>query len=237
MTLLQGLPSNFITVTTPVDTGTVTNQLPQFPNLPKLPTTPQANEIQNIVVDALIAKILPETQITQLIERYRLPDGTLDLDRAREELNKTYQDIVDNYKKIVDASQPPRVEIAGILASLLPKIPVPNIPNPARIAQYIENLLEKKKQAEQLVVMKKQKVEAQLEQTPFTALQTRINEVSNNQRPANVCITTETGNTQQEALNKAEFKLKNVQKCANKELQILNSKEENGVFIVTARIL
>ncbi len=237
MTLLQGLPSNFVSTTLPVNTDIVTNKLPQFPNLPKLPTIPQVGELPNLEVDELITKILPETQINQLIEKYRLPDGTLNLDKAQEELNKTYQDVVDNYRKIVDASQPPRIEVAGILASLFPKIPVPNVPNPVKIAQYIDDLLERKKRTEQLVIMKKQELEAQLEETPFTAIRTRINRVYDNQRPADTCITTETGSTQQEALDKAEFKLKNVQKCANKELQILSSKQENGVFIVTARIL
>jgi hypothetical protein len=237
MKLLQGLPSNFVSDAVTVNADSVTNQLPQFPNLPKLPTISQVGEQPNLEVDELITKILPETQINQLIEKYRLPDGTLNLDKAQEELNKTYQGVVDNYKKIADASRPPRIEVAGILASLLPKIPVPNVPNPVRIAQYIDNLVERKKRTEQQAIMKLQKLDAQLEETPFTAIQTRINNEFNNQRPTGICITTETGSTQEEALTKAEFKLKNVQKCTNKELQILNSKQENGVFIVTAGIL
>jgi hypothetical protein len=86
-------------------------------------------------------------------------------------------------------------------------------------------------------VIAKQLAEAQDEETPFTARQQARNSRQSLLSPPKSCITTETGSTQEEALEKVEFTLKRVLRCGNAELQILSSKQENGVFIVTAGIL
>ena len=118
---------------------------------------------------------------------------------------------------------------------------VPDIPTVAEFKQYVNKKIEEAKKKCQEQAIAKQIAEAQLEETPFTARQETQNNRTIRLTPDPACVTTETGITQEEALSKAEFKLKRIQKCCeccgNTPLQILNSKQENGVFIVTAGIL
>lgn len=119
-------------------------------------------------------------------------------------------------------------------------IPI-ELPTVAEFKQYVNQKIEEGKQKCQQEAIKKQLQDAQQEETPFTARQNASNKTAKKQEPDSSCITTETGKTLAEALRKAEFKLKRVQKCCeccgDRELKILSNKQENGVFIVTAGIL
>lgn len=119
-------------------------------------------------------------------------------------------------------------------------IPI-ELPTIAEFKQYINAKIEESKQKCQKQAIARRLAEAQEEETPFTARQQAKNNRNSLLSPAKSCITTETGNTQEEALEKAEFTLKRVLKCCeccgNAGVQILSSKQENGVFIVTAGIL
>lgn len=119
-------------------------------------------------------------------------------------------------------------------------IPI-ELPTIAEFKQYINLKIEESKQKCQQQIIDKQLTEAQDEETPFTARQLDKNNRDKLLSPVKSCITTETGKTEEEALEKAEFMLKRVLKCCeccgNAGLQILSSKQENGVFIVTAGIL
>lgn len=118
-------------------------------------------------------------------------------------------------------------------------IPI-ELPTIAEFMQYVNVKIEESKQRCQKQAIAKQLAEAQDEETPFTARQQARNSRQSLLSPPKSCITTETGRTHEEALEKAEFTLKRVLKCgkcSNAELQILSSKQENGVFIVTAGIL
>lgn len=119
-------------------------------------------------------------------------------------------------------------------------IPI-ELPTVAEFRQYVNKKVEEAKKKCQRQAIAKQLAEAQQEEVPFTARQDEINNAAKNQEPEPACVTTETGRTYEEAVSKAEFKLKRIDKCCeccnNKEFKILSSKQENEVFIVTAGIL
>jgi hypothetical protein len=122
------------------------------------------------------------------------------------------------------------------------KVGIPiELPTVAEFRQYVNKKIEESKKKCQQETIKKQLADAQQEETPFTARRTAINNFAKTQEPEPACITTETGATLEEAVSKAEFKLTRIDKCCeccnNKELKILSSKQENGVFIVTVGIL
>jgi hypothetical protein len=122
------------------------------------------------------------------------------------------------------------------------KIGIPiELPTVAEFRQYVNKKIEESKKKCQKQAIAKQIADAQEEEVPFTARQDTINNAAKRQKPEPACITTETGRTLDEAVSKAEFKLKRIDKCCeccnNKELKILSSKQENGVFIVTVGIL
>lgn len=117
------------------------------------------------------------------------------------------------------------------------------LPTVAEFRQYINAKIEEAKQKCQEQTIKKQLADAAQEELPFTA---RLNAITLANTAATrdagpPCITTERGKTVDEAISKAHFKLSRIQKCCEccgtKELKIINSKEENGVFIVTVGIL
>jgi len=122
------------------------------------------------------------------------------------------------------------------------KVNVPiELPTVAEFRQYVNKKVEEAKKKCQRQTIAKQLADAQQEEVPFTARQDEVNSASKKQEPEPACVTTETGRTYDEAVSKAEFKLKRIDKCCeccnDKELKILSSKQENGVFIVTAGIL
>jgi hypothetical protein len=144
-----------------------------------------------------------------------------------------------------------------LLASRIPTIPaipaalklaiglqisVPlEVPTIAEFRQYINAKIEEAKIKCQQQIISRELADALAEDTPFTARQDAQNNTARSLSPDQSCIVTETGATEEEALRKAEFKLKRVLRCCeccgNTSLTKLSSKQENGVFIVTAGIL
>lgn len=152
-----------------------------FPNLPTLPNSnniiPQQVSVASKTILGLIEKGIPEKEIDAVIEKYRLPNGTVDLDMVNDDLNLKYERLNQGYAKIVEGLQatPVSLTVSGILAGLVPKIPSPNIPSPAEIRQYINNIIEKKKRQEQQIIMRAQRLAAAEEELPFTARNTLQN--------------------------------------------------------------
>lgn len=110
----------------------------------------------------------------------------------------------------------------------LPKI---SIPSPAEIRQFINQRIDQAKRKRQETIISTQLEAAQQEETPFTARQVTENNVPSAPK---VCIATETGTTLEIAQKKAEFKLLRVLKCSGQQ-QIVDVRQENGVFIVTVK--
>lgn len=229
MTTLPSLPTNL----NPNSVGksvanVIQNATPQFPNLPKIPTVNLTNSTPTF---KLIETTLPESEIDKLIEKYRLPDGTVNLDDVNEELNNKYDKINKGYEAIINGLQVPPIQLTGILSALIPTIPVPVIPSPAEIRDYINDIIEKKKIAQQQAIINTQRLAAKEEESPFTARQNeeQLNKVES------VCITTETGSSEEDAVSKAELRLRRSQQCSG-NTTVLNSTEQNGIFIVTVKI-
>ncbi len=198
MTPLPSLPANLNTSNIGTTLAGVASQVtPQFPSLPSIPNVPNISGLQGLVSSnlvgptaqlqqfsaasattlAIIEAAIPEEQITQLIEQYRLPNGTVDLNSVKNELNQINNNLTTTYSKVIDSSQLPAVSVSGVLTQLIPDIPIPNIPSPAEIKQYINNLIDRKKQLEQQVIMKGQQLEAEREQLPFTARNEEVNTI------------------------------------------------------------
>lgn len=197
MTPLPSLPANLNTNNIGTTLSEITSQVtPQFPSLPSIPNVPNISGLQGLVSNnltgttqlqqfsaasattlAIIEAAIPEEQITQLIEQYRLPNGTVDLNSVKNELNQINNNLTTTYSKVIDSLQLPAVSVSGLLTQLIPDIPVPNIPSPAEIKQYINNLIDRKKQLEQQVIMKSQQLAAEKEQLPFTTRNEEVNTI------------------------------------------------------------
>lgn len=195
MTPLPQLPTNLSTDNIGTSISGVVSQgvIPQFPNLPTVPNAPSlaglTGQVQGLISNqlsgpltqiqqfnaasgatlALIEAAITEDQITQLFEQYRLPNGTIDFESVTTELNSIETDLTTTYDKVIEVGQLPPVSVSGLLTELIPEIPVPNIPSPAEIKQYINNVIEKRKQLEQQAIMKAQKLQAEKESLPFSA--------------------------------------------------------------------
>jgi len=195
MTPLPQLPTNLSTDNIGTSISGVVSQgvIPQFPNLPTVPNAPSlaglTGQVQGLISNqlsgpltqlqqfnaasgatlALIEAAITEDQITQLFEQYRLPNGTIDFESVTTELNSIETDLTTTYDKVIEVGQLPPVSVSGVLTELIPEIPVPNIPSPAEIKQYINNVIEKRKQLEQQAIMKAQKLQAEKESLPFSA--------------------------------------------------------------------
>lgn len=198
MSPLPPIPTNLSTATATTNlSGIVQQAIPQFPAVPSIPGVPDvAGQAQAVVgaavagalaaplaqlqqfsaasqaTLALIDAAIPEEQILAIIERFTLPDGTVLWDQVEAELNKLRQTVVNTYQKIIDGLQLPPISVSGLLAKLIPDIPVPEIPSPGDIKQYINNFIERKKLAQQQAIMKLQAKKAELAKQPeFARLQ------------------------------------------------------------------
>lgn len=194
MTAIPQIPSNLLPNTVGTDVSSLVKQaVPQFPAMPSIPNIDVAGQAQALVGGAvagalagplgqlqqfsaasqttlaLIENAIPEEQILAVIEKFKLPDGTIEWDKVEIELDKLGVRITETYKKIIDGLQLPPISVSGLLAELIPDIPIPEIPSPGDIKQYINNFIERKKLAQQQALMKLQAQKAKLERTPFTA--------------------------------------------------------------------
>lgn len=118
------------------------------------------------------------------------------------------------------------------------------IPTVADFKQRINQKIEEQKAKCQQEIINKQLRDAQEEETPFIARQNAVN-LSNEQKLAkavnkneSTCVATEIGSSLEEATNKGIFMLTRVLKCCGKtQATVLNSKQENGQFVVTVGII
>jgi len=186
MTPLPTLPTNLSTNNIGTTVSQITTQVvPQFPNIPTIPSVTDAQGVisnalagpttqlqqftaASATILGLIEVAIPEKQISQLIERFRLPNGTVDFGAVNTELNKINETITTTNDKIINAQIPP---VSELLSGLIPTIPTLDIPSPAEIKQYINNLIDRRKQLEQEAIMKLQDLEAEKELTPFSSRQ------------------------------------------------------------------
>ena len=118
------------------------------------------------------------------------------------------------------------------------------IPTVADFKQRINQKIEEQKRKCQQEIINKQLRGAQEEETPFIARQdsTNLSNQQNTARPVNSnesnCVATEIGSSLEEATNKGIFMLTRVLKCCGKtQATVLNSKQENGQFVVTVGII
>lgn len=204
-------------------------------------------------VDELLAKI---QGYSEQLQNANLSVGG----KIKNEIIKTTVDPLFNFGcvnlelPVLQLSLLTNLYLSGINVPTIPAIPDPlklllglnanfklELPTVADFIQYINAKIEETKEKCQEQAIRKQLADAQREETPFTARRTAVNSFAKSQEPEPACITTETGVTLEEAVSKAQFKLTRIDKCceccSNKELKILSSKQENGVFIVTVGIL
>lgn len=177
MTSLPQLPPNLQSTVPKIPN--VTPQIPQFPaelkNLENIGA--QADAVTQKLIDAAI----PENIVDDLIQRYKLPDGSVDFEQVAVKLNE----IADNFANGLTSPPPPTLTspsaaILKLLDALIPELPVINIPTPAQIQNRVKTLLEKRAAARQKVITKAQLQAAKLErESPFTA---RSNLINNSQR-------------------------------------------------------
>lgn len=138
---------------------------------------------------------------------------------------------------------PPIPEPIKLLLGFDVKLPI-EIPTVADFKQRVNQKIEEQKRKCQQAAIDKQISDASAEETPFFARQEAQNLLNqrNLARPKNLnesnCVVTETGSSLEDATNKAIFILTRVLKCCGKtEAQVLNSRQENGNFIVTVGII
>lgn len=130
-----------------------------------------------------------------------------------------------------------------LLLGLTISIPL-EIPTVADFKQRINQKIEEQKSKCQQDIIDAQILDAQAEETPFIARQDTMNlsDQQNAAQPVNAnesnCVVTEIGSSLDEATNKAIFMLTRVLKCCGRtQASVLNSKQENGKFVVTVGII
>lgn len=176
MTPLPELPVN-------LRTGFSAPRLPSFPNLPNIDEKVDAAKslvesatnipIPSIDTDAL-ANLIPEGLVDQLMAQYKLPDGSVDFGKVNELLNEKIEQI----QRATTVPEIPDISVSGLLAKLIPTIPVIRIPTPAQLQNRINQLIEKKKVAQQKLLIQAQLEKANLEKTPFTARRRQVNDIA-----------------------------------------------------------
>jgi len=115
----------------------------------------------------LIEAAVSQDFVNQLVSRYTSPDGVADVKCVADELLKAANTLEDANEKQITVQQLPPISVSGVLASLFPQIPVPNIPSPAEIKAYISELIERKKQEQRDAIVKLQKAKADADELSF----------------------------------------------------------------------
>lgn len=113
---------------------------------------------------AIIDAALSDAIIDELLERFRVPpSGLPDIQCVRDELIKIHDTLNTTNETTIEILQGPPVDLAGLITSLIPEIPVPVIPSPGEIKERIMLKLEQKQQEQQEALMKLQKARKQVE--------------------------------------------------------------------------
>lgn len=184
MTSLPNLPANLdptctscgnISATSTQLTTGITGQFAQVQGA----LTSQTAELQSLVAQVstvnaatrtVVETVISQNVINQLLAQYTTPDGIADIQRLAEELVKLSNKVVKANEAKITATQRPPIAVSGLLASLLPPIPVPTIPSPAEIKEYIVGLIERKKQEQRDAIVKIQKAKAEADNISFVSI-------------------------------------------------------------------
>lgn len=119
---------------------------------------------------ALIEAAISQDVINQLLAQYTTPDGVADIQCVADELVKLSNKLEKANEAKITATQRPPIAVSGLLSSLLPPIPVPTIPSPAEIKEYIVGLIERKKQEQRDAIVKIQKAKAEADNISFVSI-------------------------------------------------------------------
>lgn len=181
MTPLPELPANLQSSVSKVPS--LTQQIPQFPVVPQIPQVPQVEQIQNLqnaikqadsITQKLIETAIPESTIDSLMQTYKLPDGSVDFEKISQILNSK----ADMLLKSTSVPEIPKISFSGGLASLIPDIPVVELPTPAKVKKWIDTIIEKRKAAQQQLITQRQLEAARLEaESPFTVRKNILTDV------------------------------------------------------------
>jgi hypothetical protein len=119
----------------------------------------QANAA-NAATRALIETAIPDDLIDEIIQKYTPVGGIANIKCVVDELNKTADTLNKTYEKIINTSELPPVEVSGLLEELIPPIPIPDVPSPGEIKEYLFEVIEKKKKAQQEALIRAQSIAA-----------------------------------------------------------------------------
>ena len=108
----------------------------------------------------LIEQAIPDTLVDQIIEQYTPVGGVANIKCVADELNTLYNKLNEANNRRIDANQLPPVTIGGLLEILIPPIPVPDIPSPVEIKEYIFEVIERKKRAQRDALVRAQLIKA-----------------------------------------------------------------------------
>ena len=118
---------------------------------------------------ALIEAAISQDFVNQLVSQYTTPDGVADVKCVADELLKVANTLEEANEKQITIRQLPPISLSGVLASLFPQIPVPNIPSPAEIKAYISELIERKTKEQRDAIVKLQKAKAEADELSFVS--------------------------------------------------------------------
>jgi hypothetical protein len=154
----------------------VPNLAPQVPQFPNLPSVAGVNAISSVSAqfggltsaNPLIKAAIPESILDDLIEKAKETDGSVDFNEVTTKINA-------KVNSFISASTVTKIELPT-LPSLIPKLPVIDIPTPAEIRAYVNTLIQQRKIEAQQLVTETQLREAEAELKPFSNRKTKQND-------------------------------------------------------------
>lgn len=141
--------------------GAIAGQVAQLQSL-----TSQVNAAST-ATRAIIEAAISEDFINQLLAQYTPPGGIANIKCVADELTKVYDKLNTANEVTIDLTQGPPVSLGAALEELIPPIPVPDVPSPAEIKEYIADLIERKKKQQQEAILKLQRKEAEASDASF----------------------------------------------------------------------
>ena len=171
MTPLPDIPENLRP-----NLPSVPNLVPQTPQFPNLPSVTGANVAPSVSTqlatvnsaNPLIKAAIPESIVDDLIEKATESDGSVDFNEVTTKINA-------KVNAFISASTVTKIELPTI-PSLIPRLPVIDIPTPAEIRAYVNTLIQQRKIEEQELITQTQLREAEAELRPFSNRKNKQND-------------------------------------------------------------
>lgn len=116
---------------------------------------------------AVIEAAISEDFINQLLAKYTPVGGVADIKCVADELTKVYDKLNNANELTINLVQGPQISLGSAIESLIPTIPVPTIPSPGEIKEYIVELIERKKKEQQEAILKLQRKDAEASDKSF----------------------------------------------------------------------